>query len=362
MPSPKLRSGSDYLAWTKRRAPARYNLARSGVPRLALERLDLSLADLLHNENAEDGWPPLKERIAVRQGVTAAHVVTTHGCSMANHLAFAATIEAGDDVVMESPLYEPMLRVAEYLGARVIQVARQVENRWRVDVDDIARALTPKTKLVVLSNLHNPTGAFDGDITLTEVARVASRVGAKVLVDEVYLDLLHARGVRTAVRLAPNVLATASMTKSFGLDGLRLGWVLAEPSLAEQIRRLNDLFSINTAHPSERIAARALERAEELLAENNALLARNIDLVDAFVRAHDDLSWARPSGGTLGLVQIADADVDAWVDRLHANYEVAVVPGRFFGAPDYFRIAVSLPTDDLRQALQRIDEALHKRA
>jgi aspartate/methionine/tyrosine aminotransferase len=162
--------------------------------------------------------------------------------------------------------------------------------------------------------------------------------------------------------LAPNVLATSSVTKSFGLDGLRLGWVLAEPSLAEQIRRLNDLFSNNTAHPSERIAARALERAEELLAENNALLARNIEIVDAFVRAHDDLSWVRPSGGTLGLVQIADADVDAWVDRLHADYEVAVVPGRFFGAPDYFRIAVSLPTDDLRQALQRIDEALHKRA
>ncbi len=360
--SPTERRGSDYLAWTKRRAPARYNLARSGVPRLAMERLDLSLADLLHNESAEDGWPPLMERIAARQGVTAAYVATTHGCSMANHLAMAASIEAGDDVVMETPVYEPMLRVAEYLGARVIHFARHVENRWRIDVDDIRRALTSKTKLIVLSNLHNPTGAFDGDVTLSEVARVVAGVGARVLVDEVYLELVHARGVRTATRLSPDVLTTSSMTKSFGLDGIRLGWVLAEPALAERIRRLNDLFSNNTAHPSERIAARALDRADALLAESNALLARNIEVVDAFVREHDDLSWVRPSGGTVGLVQVADADVDALVDRLHADYEVAVVPGRFFGAPDHFRIAVSLPTDDLRQALQRIDEALRKRA
>lgn len=359
--SPTQRAGSDYLTWTKRRAPARYNLARSGVPRLELERLDLSLADLLHNENAEDGWPPLMERIAVRQGVTAAHVVTTHGCSMANHLAMAATIEAGDDVVMETPVYEPMLRVAEYLGARVIPFARQVENRWRIDVDDIRRALTPKTKLVVLSNLHNPTGAFDGDVTLTEVARVAADAGARVLVDEVYLDLMHAHGVRTAARLSPAVLTTASMTKSFGIDGIRLGWALAEPVLAEQMRRLNDLFSVNTAHPSERIAARALDRAETLLAESNALLARNIEIVDAFVRSHDDLSWVRPSGGTVGFVQVADADVDALVDRLHADYDVAVVPGRFFGASDYFRIAVSVPMGDLQAGLERIGQALKAR-
>lgn len=359
--SPTQHRGSHYLTWTKRRAPARYNLARSGVPRLALERLELTLADLLHNENAEDGWPPLMERVAARQDVTAAHVVTTHGCSMANHLAMAASIEPGDEVVVETPIYEPLLRVVEYLGARVIRFARHVENRWRIDVDDIRRALTPKTKLVVLSNMHNPTGAYDGDVTLGEVARIAANVGARVLVDEVYLELLHARGARTAARLAPNVVATASMTKSFGIDGIRLGWVLAEPALAEQMRRLNDLFSVNTAHPSERIAARALDRADTWLAESNALLARNTDAVDAFVRGHDDLSWVRPSGGTVGFVQVADADVDALVDRLHADYDVAVVPGRFFEASDYFRIAVSSPTAELQAGLERIGQALKAR-
>jgi aspartate/methionine/tyrosine aminotransferase len=360
-PSPAQRSGSDFLTWTKRRAPVRLNLARSGVAKLPPERLDLSLRDVLHDENAEDGWPPLRERIASRQGLTPAHVVITHGCSMANHLAMAATIEAHDDVVMETPVYEPLLAVAEYLSARVIFVARHAENRWHIDPDEVRRALTPKTKLVILSNLHNPTGALDNEATISDVARVASRVGARVLVDEVYLEFLRARGMRTAARLSSDILTTASVTKTFGLDGLRLGWVLAEPGLAERMRRLNDLFSNNTAHPSERIAARALDHADALLAESNAHLARNIELVDAFIHAHDDLSWAKPRAGTVGFVQVADADVDRLVDRLHAELEVAIVPGRFFGAPDYFRIAFGLPTDDLREALKRIGQALRAR-
>ncbi|MCI0451734.1 MAG: aminotransferase class I/II-fold pyridoxal phosphate-dependent enzyme [Candidatus Latescibacteria bacterium] len=361
MPTPTQRIGSQYLSWTKRRAPVRYNLARSGVPRLPLERLELSLADLLHNENAEDGWPPLMERIAARQDVTAAHVVTTHGCSMANHLAMAAVVEAGDDVVMESPVYEPLVRVAEYLGARVVPFLRHAENRWHIDPDEVRRALTPKTRLVVASNLHNPTGSFDNQDTMADIARFAESAGARVLVDEVYLEFFHARGARTAVRQSPRVLATSSMTKAFGLDGLRLGWVLAEPELAERMRRLNDLFSVNTAHPSERIAARALDRADVLLAESRTFLTRNIESVDAFVRDHDVLSWAKPRAGTVGFIQVADRDVDALVDRLHADFEVAIVPGRFFGAPDHFRISFGLDSDSMREALSRISRALRAR-
>ena len=356
------RAGSEYLTWTKRRAPVRYNLARSGVPRLALERLHLTLEDLLHNDNAEDGWRPLMERIAGRQGLSPEHVVTTHGCSMANHLALAATIERGHDVLVEHPVYEPVAKVIEYVGGRIVPFSRHAENRWHVDVADVKRALTPKTKLIVLSNLHNPTGAYEDHGTILDLAKAAEPTGARVLVDEVYLEFFRPHGARTGVRLAPNVVATSSMTKVFGLDGIRLGWVLAEPELAERTRRLNDLFSINTAHPSERIAARAFDHADALLAESSTLLLRNIDVVDAFVREHDRLSWAKPRAGTIGFIQAAEVDVDRLVDDLHAQHEVALVPGRFFGAPDGFRIAFGLPTDDMREALTRIGQALKARA
>jgi aspartate/methionine/tyrosine aminotransferase len=126
------------------------------------------------------------------------------------------------------------------------------------------------------------------------------------------------------------------------------------------MRRLNDLFSNNTAHPSERIAARALDHAGELLAEVNALLERNRATVDAFVRERDELSWVRPSAGTIGFVSTDGVDVDALTDRLYTEYDVAIVPGRFFGARDHFRVSFGLPPDDLGSALERVGRALDR--
>lgn len=349
---------SEYLRWVKRRAPVRYDLARSGVARLPFEHLDLSPADITTVEPYDDGWRPVMESIAARHGLAPEWVVTTHGCSMANHLAFAAFVEPGDHVVLETPVYEPLTRLVEYFGARTIPVRRREENAWRLDPDDIRRAITPRTTLVVLSNLHNPTGAFEDDAVLARVAETAADAGAHVLVDEVYLEFLHAEGVRTAARIAPNVVATGSVTKAWGLDALRFGWVIAEPALADRIRRLDDLFAGSTAHPSARIARRAIERSDEIIAASNALLMRNIGIVDAFVRSHERLTWVRPRAGTCGLVRVDGIDVDVLADRLHREREVAIVPGRFFEAPEHVRLSWSLAASDLQTALARIGDAV----
>lgn len=346
------------MAWSKRRIGVRYNLARSNAPRLELSELDPDVTDLLRVGKFEDGWQPLLERIAARYGVTPAHVVTTHACSMANHLAFAAVLDPGNEVLLETPVYEPLVSLARYFGARTSFFERRESNAWRIDPDDVRKALTPHTKLVVLSNLHNPSGAFDDDTTINEVVRAAEAVGAFVVIDEVYLDFLHARGVRTAARSAPNVLATRGLTKAFGLDSLRHGWVIAEPSLAERVRRLNDLFSLSTAHVSERLALLAIEQADAIVARAKAVLEPNLEMVDEFVRAQPQLSWAKPIAGTLGLVRAESIDVDDLVERLHRDHEVAVVPGRFFDAPNHFRVSWSLDAADLRVALDRVALAL----
>lgn len=349
---------SDYLVWAKRRPGARYNLARSGAPRLPLASLGPSLEDLLTTDACEDGWPPILERLAARYGVTPAHIVTTQGCSLANHLAYATVLDPGDEVLLETPVYEPLVALARYLGARAAFVPRREDNAWRIDPDDVRRALTPRTRLVVLSNLHNPTGAFTDDAALAEIAHAAQAVGAHVLVDEVYLDFVYGEGVRTAARLAPNVLATRSLTKAFGLDTLRVGWVIAEPALAERVRRLNDLFSVNSAHPGERLARLALDQADRILPAINRELERGIRSVDAFVRAQERLAWVAPRAGTVGLVRARGIDVDALVERLHREHEVAVVPGRFFAAAESFRISWTVDDATLESALGRIALAL----
>jgi aspartate/methionine/tyrosine aminotransferase len=349
---------SEYLLWAKTRPPARFDLARSGVPRLPMEGLGLSLADITTVEPYEDGWRPVMERIATRHGLCAENVVTTHACSMANHLAFAAFVETGDDVLLESPVYEPLARLVEYFGARAVPLVRREENSWRLDPDDVRRALTGKTSLVVISNLHNPTGAHDEDAVLAEVAAAAAGVGAHLLIDEVYLEFLYAEGVRSAARIAPNVVTTSSMTKVYGLDALRFGWVLAEAGMAGRIRRLNDLFAANTALPSARIAFHALAIADPLILKSNELLARNRARVDDFVNSEDALSWVKPRAGTVGLLHVRGLDTTALAEQLHRDHSVATVPGHFFGAPAYIRLGWSLETDNLDAALEEFRRCL----
>lgn len=350
---------SDYLEWTKRRRESiRYSLARSGAPKLDLQTLDVSPDFLLTTDVNEDGWPPLLEVIAARAELTPGHVALANACSGANHLAFGLFLEPGDHVAMETPVYEPLVKLARYFGATIDFFERHESNDWRIDPDDVKRALTKSTRLVVLSNLHNPTGGFDSDDTIHRVAADAQQLGAHVVVDEVYLEFLHAEGVRTAARIAPNILITNSVTKTYGLDALRLGWVLAEPGLSERARRLNDLYSNNIAHPSERIAWLALQRADEILSRVNAHLARHIGIVDDFVQSQPKLSWVRPRAGTCGMVRADGIDVDVLTERLASDHATGIVPGRFFCAPNYFRLAWGVDTDTLRAGLERLAKAL----
>jgi aspartate/methionine/tyrosine aminotransferase len=350
---------SDYLEWTKRRRGIRYSLARSGAPRLDLHELAPSLEYLLACEPNEDGWPPLVEMIAARAELAPEHVVLANACTGANHIAFGLLLDAGDHVAMETPVYEPLLKLARYFGATVDFFERRESNGWHIDPDDVKRALTTSTKLVVFSNLHNPTGCHEGDETIHRVAADAQQLGAHVLVDEVYLEFLHAQGVRSAARLAPNLLISNSMTKTYGMDSLRLGWLLAEPSLAERGRRLNDLYTNNIAHPSERLALLGLGRAEHVLGRNHQVLSSHIALVDDFVRSQPRLSWVRPNAGTCGMVRADGIDVDDLTEHLARDYATGIVPGRFFNAPSHFRLAWGVPTDEVRAGLEGLGNALH---
>jgi len=354
---------SPYIAWVKSRSGIRWNLAASGVPACSWAALDPGPEDLALAAHNPYGWPPLLERIAARYGVEVGQVVLEHGASMANHLACAAVLEPGDEVLVERPGYEPLHLLPRFLGARVGFFERVAEDGWRLDPDRVRHALTARTRLVILSDLHNPTGARADGAALAALIELAERSGFLVLVDEVYLEWLHGDAAAgpspaTAAARSPRVLATRSLTKAFGLDGLRLGWILAAPEWAERIRALQSLFSGHIAHPSERLGARALDRAERLLAPARERLAANRARVEAFIAAQPRLSWAPPAGGTVGFVRLAGGEVDALVERLERDFDTTVAPGRFFGAPDHFRIGMGMSPEVLEEGLARLGRAL----
>jgi len=351
---------STYMEWAKAHGKVGYNLAISGVLPCDVKLLSPSVDDFTMTADHDYGWQPLLDRIAKRYDVDVDSVVLAHGTSMANHLACAALLESGGEVLLESPGYDPLRAVPEYLGCVVRDFERRAEDGYRLDVGKIEGALTSRTRLVIISNLHNPTGALTTRTELERLAALAEARDFRVLVDEVYLEWLY--GVkgepRSAINLSPRFVTTRSLTKVFGLGALRAGWILAEPALADRMKRLNGLFTSQMSHPAERLAARALDHAPLLLESQRKRVARNRKLATEFVEAHPKLSWVRPETGTVGFVRLADGNVDRLVEKLLAEYDTLVAPGRFFGVDDYFRIGFGMDAAVLKEGLRRLGSAL----
>src|SRR5881392_1382592 len=255
---------SDYMHWSKTQSRARFNLATSGVAPFPFSELPVDLERLEINGDNSYGYAPLQEAIAAYHGIDPECVVESAGTSMANHLAMAAIIEPGDEVLIEHPAYGPILDVAQYLQANVKRFLRTEETGWVVDPGEILRAITPKTRLIVITNLHNPTSALTPDSVLREVGDIARSIGALVLVDEVYLDAVYEDTPRTSFHLGPEFVVTSSLTKIYGISGLRCGWILARPDLAWKMQRLNDLYSATSVYPGELLGVAAFQHLDLL--------------------------------------------------------------------------------------------------
>src|SRR5262249_31581108 len=211
---------------------AGFPLAELGV---TIEQLDI-------NGPSNYGYEPLLEAIARRYRVPQESVVSAVGTSLANYLAVAAATEPGDEVLVEQPTYDPLLAVARYLGLEIKRFQRRPEQNFCVDLADLERNLSPRTRVIALCNLHNPSGALIPDSTMREIAALARKSGTYVLVDEVYREMLFEEQPQTAFPTDPErVLVTSSLTKAYGLSGLRCGWILAPKELAERMWRLHDI-------------------------------------------------------------------------------------------------------------------------
>src|SRR2546428_12770431 len=214
---------SDYMHWSKTQSRARFNLATSGVAPFPLRDLPMTLEKLEINGDNSYGYAPLQEAIAAHHGVDPECVVESAGTSMANHLAMAAIIEPGDEVLIEHPAYGPILDVAHYLQANVRRFSRAEENGWAIDPKEVRRNITPKTRLVVITNLHNPTSALTSEAVLREIGDIARSVAPPVLVEAVCLDTLYHDTPRTSFHLGPEFVVTSRLTHVSGVSGLRWG-------------------------------------------------------------------------------------------------------------------------------------------
>lgn len=348
---------SAYMHWAKTRQGARFNLAVSGVPSATREDLGARVEDIELTGPSFYGWPPLQEALAQHLGVGPDRIVHAEGTSFANHLALAAFLKPGDEVLLETPGYALLEDTARFLGAVPRLLPRPRESGFQPDIEFARAALTPRTRLIVLTNLHNPTSARIDDSRILEWAALAAGANARLLVDEVYLEAVPGEFV-TSHRLDERIVVTSSLTKVYGLSGLRCGWIVADPETAERIWRLKDLYGSVSAHPAERLGVLALKRAPELRRRSLALLETNRARWNAFVSTRDDLEDFRVEAGTVAFPKLRRGSVDALCALLRERWETTVAPGKFFGEESAFRVGLGAPEDVFEEGLRRLGLAL----
>jgi aspartate/methionine/tyrosine aminotransferase len=351
---------SEYMLWAKTHSHATYDLANSGLAGYALADLPVRIEDLEINGTSYYGYEPLQKAIAAKCGVATDCVVAANGASLANFLVLAAMLEPGDEVLIEHPTYELLVSAAQYLGAEVKRFPRRREDSFRIDPREVELAVTPRTRLIVLTNLHNPSSAMVDEATLRTIGAVAREANTHVLVGEIYLDALFERAPRSAFHLGPEFIVTNSLTKVYGLSGLRCGWILAEPELALKFWRLNDLVANIPAHAAERLSCIALENLDRIRRRARALLDTNHALFNRFLTERDDLEAPAFSSGTISFPHLKSSNVEQLCHLLREKYETSVVPGKFFGMPDHIRIGLGCEPEFFAEGIQRLGKALNE--
>jgi aspartate/methionine/tyrosine aminotransferase len=349
-----------YLEWARRfYGKVRFDLATSGIPTVPTETLGQADPTCLDDAT---GWTRLRDAIAAYNDVPADEAVAALGTTHALWLAYASLTKPGDEVLVESPAYEPLLRIAEGVGARVVQFERDPAT-FALDPERVARAVTARTRVVAVTNLHNPSGVRASDDALRACARVAEQRSAWLLVDEVYAPfdgLVDEHGVfrRSARRLAPNVVVASSLTKCYGLGPHRIGWMLGRP---DAIRLADDAITASCGMlplPHAHLALHAFSRLGEISTRARTLLGRKRQRVAEWARA-EGLGWSAPDAGLFGFASVPRAgDLTPAIEAAASDRGVLVAAGSFFGVPSGFRLAWTAPPETLEEGLAALSALL----
>jgi aspartate/methionine/tyrosine aminotransferase len=344
-----------------------FSLSRSPVLGDFITDLDPGLS-LDWNGTSFQGLRTLRQRVIDQARLANAcnpdDVLITAGAAEANYLVFRQLLSAGDEVVTESPGWPQVAVMAKAIGATLRMVPRHEEDGWHLDPDALAKVVTPKTKLIFLTNPNNPTGRLIPSADLQRIVTIADRVGAHLLVDEVYAGLEWA-GPRppSVAGLYPRGITTGSVSKALGLQGLRTGWLITQDKgllRDAMILRENssEIMNVLGEHIAE-VALRPDRLAKALGTARDDALA-SLAMLDDFVASQPRLTWTRPEAGLIGLARLTGMDAEHFARRLMgAPYRTFVLPGTAYDLPQHLRLGVGGgPGVRLDEGLQRLAACL----
>ncbi|MEH0580312.1 aminotransferase [Streptomyces sp. B21-108] len=354
----------------------RYNLAETCVRSLTTaELLEISgrREEVLAELDATPltygpipGSPRLRALVAgLYSGQGPDNVLVTHGAIGANALVHATLVEPGDHIVAVVPTYQQHYSIPDSYGARVDHLPLREEHGWLPDLDALDRLITPDTKLIALNNPNNPTGALIDEAGLTRIAKIADRVGAWVLCDEVYRGVnQNGDGFTTSIAdLYERGISTGSMSKPYSLAGLRLGWVVGPTPLLADISTHRDYTTISVGRIDDLLACVALENKDKILARSHHITRTNLAVLDEWVHTRDDISYVKPASGTTALLRYrTPIGSYEFCTRLLEQTGVMFTPGAAFGIEHTVRIGFADDTETLRTGLHLVGQFLDRLA
>lgn len=343
---------------TRHELHVRYDIAESGILPLAVndlldfeppERRAATLERLLSlplGYNEAVGTHTLRALLAATYAqCDPANILVTTGAIEANFLLFNILLDAGDHVIAPYPAYQQLYSVPRAIGCDVALWRIRPENGFRYDVDELEQLLTPRTRLIVLNTPHNPTGAMIPPADLRRIYALAESVGAYVLCDEAYRWLAVPGGEEFAppvFDLGQRGISVGTISKPFGLPGLRIGWMAAPQEIVARCWAMRDYVSLSPGKLNDALALLALEHREQIVARNRAIIAANLASAQEWIDANADLlAWQPPRGGLLALLHY-NLDLPSLVlaDKLATEYSVMLAPGSAFGYEHYLRIGI----------------------
>lgn len=353
-----------YMRWAKTHPRVRFEMTDSGVPSVERHEFDTLGASVNLRNVGPYGDPKLISALAKRYRVPETGIVPVPGASSGIFIALAVAAHQGAKVLLEWPLYEPARLVAEFLHLHIEPLRREPRYAFDVDPDQIEMGLDEGASVVFLCNLHNPSGRAIKPEAMQGIAKRCDRADATLIVDEAYLDAWSLNSEQpcwTAASLGDNVIAINSLTKIYGLSGLRAGWLATNARLAERARDMMDLLSVNNAAPAMTLAVSALhgigrleERFCRLYSEAQPVFR---DWLAKETRVH-----GYPNDGAIFecLRLPAGMTGERLNQTLVAEFDTQVTPGSYFGLDDHIRLSLAFPSEELSEALSRISQALDR--
>jgi aspartate/methionine/tyrosine aminotransferase len=342
----------------------KYDVGESAIKYLTFDDIDIDLGKLALRYGHHLGLPELREVIAQQyDGLAMEHVGVTTGASEANFAIVAHLVKPEDHVIVEHPNYTSLYEVPRSLGCHVSLLPLLFENKFKPDFDELKSLITPKTKLISLTHPNNPTGSMITEAELREAIKIAETHDIYLLFDETYRELTYGEFLPPAASLSPKVISISSMSKCYGLPGIRIGWLAAQDrKIIEAARAIREQVTITNGSIGEAIALHVLKQKDEFLRKAMQHVRRNFEIVSEWISNQEDVEWVPPEAAVVSLPRLKAntiQDPEALYRLLAEKYKSFVIPGRCFEMDNrHFRLGFGGTSEELKIGLNNIEKAI----